>query len=171
MINDQKLLLVDENDTFSGSYQRRDVCHSGKGEHHRAFVVCLFNNNDEILLQKRKHFLWDGYWDVSAISHPLHLADHDELYEEAGLRALKNEMGIGKVELTNIGGFNYFAEFGKYCENEYCSVLSGTYAGKVEANPDAVYEYKWMKRDAFKKDCQDNPSVYAPWTIITAERI
>ena len=171
MTANQLLLLVDEDDVFSGIYEKRDVCHFGKGKHHRAFVVCLFNDNNEILLQKRKHILWDGYWDVTAISHPLHVNDHDETYEEAGLRALKNEMGIGDVSLKKIGGFNYFAEYGENCENEYCAVLVGIFDGEVKPSDEAVYEYKWMDKKSFIKDCKEHPTIYAPWTILTAEII
>lgn len=170
MVN-QSLLLVDDNDRFIG-YERRDVCHTGQGKHHRAFVVCLFNHKKEILLQKRKHQLWDGYWDVTAISHPLHLEDHDESYEEAGLRALQVEMGIAKVSLKNIGGFNYFAKYkDTLCENEYCAVLVGDYNGNVNVNasPEVVYEYKWIDIHEFIQDCKKNPEKYAPWTILTAK--
>ncbi len=170
-IPDQTLLLVNENDEFSGQYEHRWVCHTGKGVHHRAFVVCLFNDKDEILLQKRRHMLWDGYWDVTAISHPLHLADHDESYKEAGFRSLRIEMGIDNMKLKKIGGFNYFAKHGKNCENEYCAVLVGDYAGKVRANPDAVYAYKWMKKEEFISDCEKHPELYAPWTILTSETL
>ncbi len=166
----QQLLLVDNNDTFSGKYEEKEICHRGKGIHHRAFVVCLFNEKNEILLQLRKHKRWDKFWDVTSISHVLHLTDHDESYEEAGLRSLKDEMGIEDVDLQKIGGFNYFAEYkNDMCENEYCAVLVGIYNGKVKPNLDLIYEYKWMNTIAFTTDTKKYPQIYAPWTILTAE--
>ena len=81
-MEEQQLLLVDEKDEFLGQYAPRSACHTGKGLHHRAFAVCLFNKSGQILLQKRKHKLWDNFWDVTAISHPLHLLDRDESYQE-----------------------------------------------------------------------------------------
>src|SRR5579864_2189064 len=122
-MNDQKLLLVDNNDTFLGEYTEKELCHTGNGKHHRAFVVVVFNDANQILLQKRKHKRFDNVWDVAAISHVLHLSDHDETYEEAALRSLKTEMDIPEISLQKIGAFNYFARYGTQCENEYCAIL------------------------------------------------
>lgn len=169
MNTNEQLLLVDNNDNFSGQYADRLSCHTGKGLHHRAFVVVVFNNKNEILLQKRKHVLWDGYWDVTAISHVLHKKDFDESYEQAAYRALKHEMGVPEIPLKNIGGFNYFAKYHTYCENEYCAVFVGTWDGKITANNNVVYTYKWMDIDEFYNDAKIHQSVYAPWTILTAE--
>lgn len=166
----EQLLLVDEHDNFQNKYADRLSCHTGKGIHHRAFVVVVFNNKNEILLQKRKHLLWDKYWDVAAISHVLHLSDHDETYDEAGTRALMKEVGIPEIPLENMGGFNYFAKHkNNYCENEYCAILVGEWNGEVKPNLEEVYEYLWMPVEKFYEDVAKNPSKYAPWTILTAE--
>jgi isopentenyl-diphosphate delta-isomerase len=166
----QQLLLVDDHDTFSGQYADRLSCHTGKGLHHRAFVVVVFNDKKEILLQKRKHVLWDKFWDVTAISHVLHLSDHDETYEEAAQRSLHEEMGIPEIPLKNTGGFNYFAEYkDNYCENEYCSILIGKWNGIVKPNTNAVYEYTWMSLENFYADVKENEKKYAPWAILTAK--
>lgn len=167
----QMLLLVDENDVFSGKYAEKEKCHFEEGLHHRAFVVLLQNKKGEVLLQKRKHKLWDSYWDLTAISHVLHLPDHDETYEEAALRSLKREMGIENVKLQNVGAFNYFVKEGEYCENEYCAILIGEYDGKVNANREVVYEYKWLEKETFIKDVKENPEKYTPWAILTAKQL
>lgn len=167
----QYLLLVDNNDTFLGKYEEKEICHTGQGIRHRAFVVCIFNDKDEILLQYRKHKRWDKFWDVTAISHVLHLPTHDETYQEAASRSLKKEMGIEGVAIKKIGGFDYFAKYGEQCENEYCAVLVGNYSGNIIPNPEDVYEYKWMEKEQFIADCKNNPSIYAPWTILAAEQI
>lgn len=167
--DNQTLLLVDDRDNFSGEYAKRVDCHIGKGLHHRAFVVLVENNNGKILMQKRKHKLWNNFWDTTAISHPLHLKDRDESYVEAANRALKDEMGIESVKLVNVGGFNYFAQFGAKCENEYCAILVGEYNGPVNASKDLVYEYKWIPKKDFIDECiKENPS-YTPWAILTGK--
>ncbi|MBI4080820.1 MAG: NUDIX domain-containing protein [Candidatus Levybacteria bacterium] len=167
----QMLILVDENDVPTGKYEDKGECHFGDGLHHRAFVVLLENAQGEVLLQKRKHVRWDGYLDVSAISHVLHFNDHDETYEEAGLRSLKTEMGISKVKLTKIGGFNYFARYFAHCENEYCAVLVGKYDGKINANQDVVYEAVWVPRHEFIADVKNNPEKYTPWALLTVKQL
>lgn len=169
----QMLILVDENDNPTGEYADKGECHFGEGLHHRAFVVVLLNNKNEVLLQKRKHVRWDRFWDVAAISHVLHLGDapddRNESYEEAGLRALKDEMGITGVVLKKIAGFNYFAKYHSHCENEYCAILIGEYSGDVNPNYDLVYEYKWVARDKFFDDVENDPEKYTPWAIETAK--
>lgn len=163
----QLLILVDENDIPTGEYADKGECHFGRGIHHRAFVVLLYNKKGEVLLQFRKHVRWDKYWDLTAISHVLHLDDRNETYEEAGNRSLKDEMGIEDVSLKNIGGFNYFAKYHSHCENEYCAVLIGEYEGAVFPNLDLVYEYTWMDEKKFIKDVNQHPDTYTPWAIKT----
>lgn len=175
----QQVILVDENDNFLGEYAPRHEAHIGKGLHHRAFVYFVLNKKGEILLQKRKHWLWDGLWDLTAISHPLHLEGRDESYQEAASRALKREMGIEGVEVEKIGGFNYYAKHeedglpaGRQgCENEYCAVLFGRYSGPVKPSEEDVYEYKWMSFANFIKDIKKQPQIYTPWAILTIETL
>ncbi len=176
----QKVLLVDSNDKFLSKYVARHEAHTGEGIHHRAFVCFLLNKKGEILLQKRKHWLWDGLWDLSAISHVLHLDGHDESYEEATARALKKEMGIEGVETKKLGGFNYFAKHEKDeglprhrrgCEDEYCAIMFGRYDGPVEPNDEDIYEYKWTKFTEFIKETKNHPEKYTPWAVLTVENL
>ncbi len=172
MLDRQLLLLVDNEDNFKGEYAQKEMCHAGRGLHHRAFVVLLQNKKGEVLLQKRKHKLWDGYFDVSAISHVHHLRDsHDETYEEAAARSLKREMGITNVSLTKKGAFNYFAKYGTHCENEYCAILTGEYDGKVAPDSDVVYEYAWVDRDKFITDVLENQKKYTPWARLAVSKL
>ena len=169
----QSVLAVDENDNFLGRYIPRHRAHMREGIHHRAFVCFLINKKGEILLQKRRHWLWDNLWDVSAISHPLHLEDHDESYEEGASRALKKEMGVGQVALEKLGGFNYFRKHpqGQMSENEYCAIMFGKYDGKVKPDKEDVYEYKWMDFGQFVKETNLNPKAYTPWVVLMVKTL
>ncbi len=163
------LIVVDENDVTTGQYEDKGECHFGDGIHHRAFVVLLENSKGEALLQLRKHVRWDKFWDLAAISHVLHFDDHDETYDEAANRALKEEMGITDVTLKKIGGFNYFAKYHSHCENEYCAILIGKYDGEVKPNMGLLYEYKWMEKQAFYDNVEAMPEKYTPWAIETVK--
>lgn len=163
-----RVLLVNESDKISG-YASLDAAHLGKGKHHRAFVTLLFDSKNRVLLQRRKHKLFDGFWDFTAISHPLQLKDKAESYQEASDRALKKEMGIDHVTVKKIGGFNYFAKDGSSCENEYCAVLIGTYDGAYQANRREVYEDKKIAFREFILDIKKNPKIYAPWAVLASE--
>lgn len=172
---DETVILVDEKDKLLG-YAPKVECHTGKGRHHRAFATLLFNSKGQVLLQKRKHKLFDGLWDLTAISHPLHLEEgsegiksskgnkgRDETYQEASDRALFREMGISHVTVRKVGAFNYFARDGKNCENEYCAVLTGDFNGKFKASRDEVYEAKWVEFADFIRDIAKNPNNYTIW--------
>lgn len=169
----QSVIIVDNDDKFLGKYAPRHKAHTGEGLHHRAFVCFLLNKKGQILLQKRKHWLWDGLWDLTAISHVLHLDGRDETYEKATARALKKEMGIKRVKVEKIGGFNYFAKHEKDdgCENEYCAIMFGRHGGEVSPNPEDVYEYKWMGFKKFVEDTKKHPKLYTPWAVLMVETL
>ncbi len=163
-----RLILVDSDDEKLG-YASLEETHTGHGKRHRAFVTLLINSKNQVLLQKRRHRLFDGFWDLTAISHTLHVNGLDETYQEASDRALKKEMGIGSVEVRNIGAFTYFAQDGKNCENEYCAVLIGNYDGEYRANPLEVYGSNWVGFASFIKDVERNPKKYTPWAVRAAK--
>lgn len=161
---EQVLILVDKNDKPSGKYAEKSRCHTGKGLHHRAFTILIYNKKGEVLLQKRKHQLWDNYWDLTN-SHPLRKEDSKvETYQEATQRCLKREWGI-KVSLKKLFGFNYFAQYDSLCENEYCVVFVGEYKGEPHPNPKVIYHYKWMLLEELLEDAKARPGIYTPWAI------
>ncbi|MBI3282550.1 NUDIX domain-containing protein [Candidatus Curtissbacteria bacterium] len=169
-MNSQTVLLVNEKDKFLGHAPKME-CHTGRGRRHRAFVTLLFDSNDNVILQKRKHRLFDGLSDLTAISHPLHIDGHNESYQAASDRALKKEMGIGHVVVKKVGGFNYFAQDGANCENEFCAILVGNYDGEFKPNKKEVYEAKKTKFSEFLRDVSVNPQKYTPWARLAAKKL
>lgn len=166
---DQTILACDDNGKFL-EYIPKMVGHTGEGRRHLAITVLLYNSKNQVLLQKRKHKIFDNIWDITGATHPLHREDgSDETMEEATLRCLKVEWGLpaGRqgLEIKRIGEFNYFAKYGKYCENEHCAILVGEYNGALKLNPDMGYEYKWMDKKEFLLDVEKNPKKYTPWAI------
>lgn len=163
-MNEQIILGADENGKFTGEYFPKMVGHTGEGKHHFAITVLIYNSKGQVLLQKRKHKVFDNIWDMTTSSHQLHRPEGtDETDEEATLRALKREWGIEDIQLKKLGGFNYFAKYGELCENEYDILLTGEYNGSVNLNPEVGYEYKWMVKQEFLKDLEENPENYTPW--------
>ncbi|MBU3957420.1 NUDIX domain-containing protein [Patescibacteria group bacterium] len=184
-MEEQIILACTKDGKFSGRYVPKIKAHQGRGTTHLAIAVLLFNSKGEVLLQKRKHQIFDNLWDLTGATHPLHLKNGvDETFKEAALRCLKREYGITqKVNLQNLGAFNYFARdnkqkrirgretddthFSKYknglCENEYCYLLIGEYNGKLSLNSEIGYQYKWVDKGEFLKDISQNPQNYTPW--------
>lgn len=148
-------------------YISKEVGHTGQGRRHLAIAVLLQNSKGQVLLQKRKHKIFDNIWDLTGATHPLHRENgSDENLEEATWRCLAYEFGIKeKMPLKNLGFFNYFAKYGSYCENEYCAMMTGEFSGEVNLNPDVGYEYKWMDKEVFLKDIESAPKRYTPWAV------
>src|SRR3989344_2110931 len=141
-MSEQIIQAVDDSGKFL-RYITKEEAHKGNGIHHLAITVFVFNSRGQLLLQKRKHQVFDNFWDNTASTHQLHLQNgYDETDEEATLRTLGREYGIKNLELRSIGGFNYFEKYGDLCENEYCKLLVGTYDGEIKLNPEVGYSYK-----------------------------
>lgn len=162
----QIILAVDSNGKFL-RYIPKKVGHTGAGQHHLAITVLLQNSKGQLLLQKRKHQIFDNLWDLTGATHPLHRKNgSDESLEEATWRCLEGEYGITeKMPLKNLGFFNYFKQYGKFCENEFCYLMVGEYSGGIHLNPQVGYEYRWVSKSDFLKDIILNPQNYTPWAI------
>lgn len=156
------MILVDDEDNFLG-YAPRTECHTGKGKRHRAFVLMLYNKDKKILLQHRKHKLFDKLWDLTGASHPLHLDGNDESYLESAARCLKTEWKIENIKLKVLGAFNYFSQYDERCENEHCALIIGEYDDKVKINPEVAYDFRWVSLKQLLSEIKKNPEEFTPW--------
>lgn len=163
----QIIISCDEKGDFLG-YIPKSLGHSADGVRHRAIDVLLYNARGQVLLQKRKHKVFDDIWDVTGATHPLHSnIGADENYQDATYRCLNREYGITtEIPLQKLGEFNYFAKYAdNLCENEHCARMIGEYNGRVKLNPEVGYEYKWVDKMAFFADISANPQKYSPWAV------
>lgn len=162
----QIILAVDDNGNFL-RYIPREVGHKGKGQRHLAITVLVFNSQNQVLLQKRKHKIFNNIWDFTGATHLLHRTNGtDETLEEATLRCLEAEFDIKqKISLKNLGFFNYFAKDGEFCENEHCCLMVGEYDGEPKLDPEVGYEYRWVDKADFLVDLETNSKKYSPWVI------
>jgi len=164
------LILVDEKDNIIG-FDTKENCHLGEGKLHRGFVVFLFDDKKDLLIQKRseKKPLYNGYWDVSVASHPLKKKDGIETYEEAGRRRLKEELGIIEdVSLKRVLDYVYHAPYGKYSEREFCVLLVGTYDGEIFPNRDEISEHKHIPIKELEEEIEEK--TYTPWFKIAFKK-
>lgn len=167
----QIILAVDDSGNFL-RYIPKEEGHKGRGIRHLAITVFIFNSRGEVLLQKRKHKIFDNIWDNTASTHQLHLENGiDETDEEAALRCLKTEWGIGNVKLKNLGGFNYFEKYNGLCENEFCKLLVGTYDGEIKLDPEVGYGYRWVSKKDFLNKLEKNPKNFTPWCKAAAKML
>lgn len=89
--------LYDKDRNLTGKTHRRgnDL---GPDEFHIVVHVCIFNNNNELLIQQRQPWkkLWPGMWDLTVAGSAL--AGDDS--RKAAERELKEELGID-IDLSN----------------------------------------------------------------------
>ena len=166
---EQMLILVDQSDTVVG-YAPRGECHAGDGKLHRALALLLFNSQGNILLQRRRSLLWDGCWDITGATHPLHYTQYDESYEDASQRCLQSEWNIVSP-VERVLSFVYFARLKECCEHEYCVLLAGQYDGPARFNPAYAYDMRWVSLATCQREIRQNPSAYTPWARIALEQL
>jgi len=163
---EEKVLLVDEYDQVLGKMEKIEA--HEKGLLHRAFSVFIYNDKDELLLQKRAltKYHTPGLWTNTCCSHQR----ENESNVEAGQRRLQEEMGF-TTELKNQFSFIYKAPFiNGLTEHEYDHILLGYYNGQPQPNPDEVADWKWMSLEAVEKDMHHQPNNYTAWFKILLEK-
>jgi isopentenyl-diphosphate delta-isomerase len=167
-LSEELLILVDARDNVIG-YENRGKCHEVEGLLHRAFSIFIFNDEKQLLVQKRstEKVLWALHWSNSVCSHPR----KGEGYEEAAVRRLNEELGF-ETSLRLLFKFQYQARFGNIgSENEMCCVYIGKSDGIVRANPSEVAEWKYVDIEKLNKDILARPHLYTPWFKMELERI
>ncbi|MCF7802899.1 MAG: isopentenyl-diphosphate Delta-isomerase [Candidatus Marinimicrobia bacterium] len=166
--DDEMLICVDENDTVTG-YMSKDECHDGEAILHRAFSIFIFNDHNELLMQKRSDDkrLWPLYWSNSCCSHPR----KGESMDLATERRLQEELGLSS-DLHYLYKFQYHASFGDAgSEREVCSVYIGRQTDDLNINPNEIAEWKYIAPDDLEMDMQENPEKYTPWFHMEWKRI
>lgn len=158
--DDEKLILVDKDDNVLG-YKSKDECHLGNGDLHRAFSIFIFNENKEILLQKRSEQkqLWPLFWSNSCCSHPRKGED----YKTAIHRRLKEELGIDTA-LKYLYKFQYQVSYKNVgSEHELCSVYIGKSNEKILVNTNEISDWKFINTDVLDNELEKFPEKYTPW--------
>ncbi|MEU0546932.1 isopentenyl-diphosphate Delta-isomerase [Micromonospora sp. NPDC005979] len=141
------------------------AAHQPPGQLHRAFSVMLVDPDGQVLLQRRAAVKtrFPLRWANSCCGHPR----PGESLTEAANRRLREELGTGPVELTQVGVYVYYAEdptTGRV-EFEYDHVLRGEFrpAAPLRPDPDEVAELRWADPAALEADLDRDPRSYAPW--------
>jgi isopentenyl-diphosphate delta-isomerase len=165
---EELLILVDGKDNVIG-YENREKCHQGKGLLHRAFSIFIFNDQNQLLIQRRgaEKDLWPLYWSNSVCSHPR----KGESYEGAAMKRIKEELGF-ETPLELLFRFQYQAQFKNIgSENEMCAIYIGKTNGVVRANHKEIAEWKYIDLGKLNKDIVVQPHSYTPWFKMEWERI
>jgi isopentenyl-diphosphate delta-isomerase len=143
------------------------AAHQPPGQLHRAFSVLLVDPSGRVLLQQRATVKtrFPLRWANSCCGHP----EPGQSLRTAANRRLMEELGVGPVELTEVGVYQYFAEdpaTGRV-EFEYDHVLRADFVPDHPVLPDPaeVADLRWVDPDELRADLAANPDRYAPWLV------
>lgn len=135
------LPAVDKNDQIIGQIERWQA-HREKILH-RGFTVILIYQN-KVILQKRRHPVFDGYWDISFSSHPIYVNNKLESMEESIIKNLKREWMVNEKnfnQLKFINKYYYLAKDPKSLlfEHEINYLYQLTLSSPIDINPEFAY--------------------------------
>ncbi len=153
------IICVDKNDNEVGHIEKMDA--HIKGLLHRALSIFIFNEKNELLLQKRYSGKYHspGLWTNTCCTHP----NKDESTDDAAIRRLQEEMGFS-CDLKEVFSFMYYIKFDNdLIEHEFDHVYFGRYSNEISINPLEVEDYKWISLDNIKVDLKTNPDNYTFW--------
>ena len=155
----ENVVLVNREDEVLGLMEKQEAHVAGLL--HRAFSVFVFNNENQLLIQKRAEDKYHspGLWTNTCCSHPR----EGETYAEGASRRLQEEMGF-ECPLEYVFDFIYKADVGDgLTEHELDYVFRGTFNGSPVVNRNEVSEYKWIDFEELKLDVEENPDKYTRW--------
>ncbi|KAG5674850.1 hypothetical protein PVAND_004795 [Polypedilum vanderplanki] len=179
-LDSENCILVDSNDKPIGFSSKRDCHKVDESQHiklHRAFSVFLFNQNGEMLMQKRSShkITFPNCYTNACCSHPLYDLENEreELnaigIKKAAQRRLNFELGIPTSQVRP-ENFHYLTRIhyldkgdGKYGEHEIDYILFLQKNVDVKPNPGEVSEICWIKRENMDEQIEALDGNLTPW--------
>ena len=160
------VVLVDEHghDLFNqdGRLSTMDKIEAHRrGLLHRAVSIFVFNDKNELLLQKRAvdKYHSSKKWTNTCCTHP----SPRETPLMAAQRRLIEEMGL-VATLTEAFTFSYRADVGNgLTENEFDHIFFGVSNQNPNPNPTEVADWNWVTVEELEQELIKNPKEYSPW--------
>lgn len=134
---EEPFIVVDRDDKILG-YKTRWECHHDKSLIHRTVGVILFNDNGQILLQRRSMTkdMEPGHWGISSAGH----VTRGQTDEEAMHREMQEELGID----TPITFWKKFITTDNQ-ETERAALYKGISNGPFIPHPEEVAEVRFFE--------------------------
>ncbi len=131
--------VVDKNDTIVG-YRTRYDCHHDKKLIHRSISLLIFNDQGNILLQKRSASkdTDPGFWSTSVGGH----VGKGESYEDAIKREMKEELGVD-LPVTFVTKFIHEDPD----ETEMEALFTATHNGPFSPNPTEIDHAQFISKN------------------------
>lgn len=145
--------VVDANDQVIATKPRTEV--HDQNLLHRAVHILIFNNQGELLLQKRS--AWKdrepSKWDSSAAGH----LEPGESYESAAERETEEELGI-RPQLTRLGKIQACSNTG----HEFVEVYTAQHNGPFTLPPAEIQETLFLPTELIQAWLTTRPQDFAP---------
>ena len=143
------------------------------GEKHVGITIACLDDDGRILVQHRRHRIFDEVWSLSGDTHPRkYESSKVESLSEAARRCAKEELGAVIKNWRKILTVSYSARDPRdprYCENELLYILAAKHGGLMNRNRNSAYELRWAKFAEISRDSQSDSKKepidhkYAPW--------
>jgi isopentenyl-diphosphate delta-isomerase len=146
-----------------------------KGILHRAFTLTI-SYKDTILLQYRKHPVFDGVFDATISSHPIYEGSSLQEDQEAIKLTMKREWDLETKDLcapvTYRGKIYYQARDPKseYIEHEVCHIYSCEISDLKLPNLDMAYGFCLKTKKELQDPFDPLYPLLAPWVHITLKK-
>ena len=157
---EEQFEVFDEQGNSCGLVNRSEVHRQGLW--HKSVQVFVFNNAGDLLIQKRSadKDIYPDCWDGSVGEHLL----PGEAYVDGARRGLREELGIGGVELDLLGaGFRYSHRGAGFWDREIQSGFRCRYDGPLALDPVEVSATDWISLLDLKTVQKEQSSHFAPW--------
>ena len=160
-ISTKAVLLVDSEDNLIGVAEK--IHAHRKSLLHRAFSIFIFNDKQELLLQKRaiEKYHCGGLWTNTCCSH----AKLGEDIVKTAENRLEFEMGVS-TSLTYVAKFKYLAKLSnEMFEHEIDHVFVGwvTEECPIVINHEEACDFSWVDISELQGSIQKHPEKYTPW--------
>ncbi len=152
---------VDENDKVIGQITRRQA-HTNPKHIHRSTGIFLFNDRDELFMQKRSltKDMGPGTWTLSASGHLL----TGQNYIDAATREVEEELGviINKKDLTWLGKILIWDG----SEREIASFFKAYHKGPFKLNPVEVDQGRWFSLLDLEQEIEQEKIILSKWSMV-----
>lgn len=164
--------VLNEQGEFTGKVETRKKCHE-QGLWHRAIYGFIFNEQGEVLLQKRSQTkkLWPGLWDITAGGHVL----VGEFGEQALIREVKEELGIEikENEIKYLVGSTSTNVKGNIINNHFneCYIITKQVdINEIKLQKEEVEEIRWFSKEEILERINNNfdgiTDKTGPWNFL-----
>ena len=143
------------------------------GEKHVGITIACLDDDGRILVQHRRHRIFDKVWSLSGDTHPRKYdSSKAESLSEAARRCANEDLGVVIKNWRKKLTVSYSAidpRDPRYCENDLLYVLAAKHRGPLVMNRNSAYELSRADFTEISRDSQADSKKepidrkYAPW--------